>query len=72
MIKIDDIEVTLSNLQLVIKQRFEAIQYGSNETSQIAQQQLDKLYQYFVIDTLQLQENEFENCLIMGKITARR
>lgn len=72
MIKIDDIEVTLSNLQLVIRQRFEAIQYGSNETSQIAQQQLDKLYQYFVIDTSQLQEKEFENCLTMGKITAKR
>ena len=72
MIKIDDIEVTLSNLQLVIRQRFEAIQYGTIEIQQKAQIQLDQLYQYFVIETLQLNEIEFENCLKIGKISARR
>jgi hypothetical protein len=68
---IDVSNVNSNNLQMILRQQFEKIKYGNTDEVLPAQQNIDELYNYFVINGT-MSQKEFHNHLLCAQVAARR
>lgn len=72
MVNIVSMNITEKNIQLILKQRFEAIKYGCQEASAEGKKDIEFLYQYFVIEKKLLTKQDFSYSLACAEVASRR
>jgi hypothetical protein len=69
---VDVKNVTSNNLQMILRQRFETIKYGNKNDVLPAQQDIDELYEYFVVINNIMSPREFRYNLVCAEVAAKR
>jgi hypothetical protein len=68
---IDVNNVNSNNLQMILRQQFEQIKYGNSNEVLPAQQNIDILYDHFVIKN-NMSPKEFRSHLLCAQVAANR
>lgn len=64
--------IAVRDVQIILRQRFEAIKYGDKSIADWANQDIQNMYEYFVYESSRMSHNDFEYSLACAEIAARR